>query len=1357
MIPMVSIGNNGGRAVAKKASMSDRAGLRRGMLLFLLALALVLFSMAMLRRMEKERGATLLRETSYLAETFDVEIIRSLAGGEDDRLNSAYQALKERLQRARAFYRASTFVYLMGRRPDGRFFFYADSEPEGSPDESPPGQVYDEMDPRSIAAYSAGLPLVVGPVSDRWGTWISGFVPLLDPQTGQVVAYLGQDVDASSWKREILAEAALPLGVAALLFCVLALLLLFGFREGDRADRPVLRSLFAPLVLVTVALVAGPFLFLWRYAEARRRDDVTVTMEAFRRDFEEALDVQAEELLLLARTFAAFPAKGGEGADDVGAPVLSWSSLYAFLAERGPFDSFSLLDSRRRVLVDRPERIGENVDNVTVLEAEKQGRAVAGLERGPSGRVSFCVVQPLRDGEALVGYVRLERSLDGLLRRFGRRPGFHLMLLVDKEDLRRPEWEAEMVLLGRDARWEELPDPVILYTPRSGPPESMALGDDPVEGAGASLWRGEEIPLKDLSGHVLARLDVRYDAVRQRASLQKTLLVGASTGALLLATLLGYFYLFLRRTDELVADRQAALAESERNLRDLFRHAVAAISLQQIILDDEGRPVDYLILDANPAFESHTGLALSKCLGRPIRSLLSGAGEAPFVGIFGRVVETGEAANFERFAEPLGRHLAVSAYRVGPGRFATVFFDITAREAARKTLHDERIRLQNVVDATQVATWEWDIPTGRLIVNEQWARLLGFEPDELEPVTYRSWEERAHPADLLSFRGRLEAHFRGATAFFEAYIRLRHREGDWIWIYGRGRVIARDDEGKPLTMFGTHMDVTDAKRNEENLRRVNARLAEAILEAEALAARAEKASRAKSDFLACMSHEIRTPLNGVIGMTGLLLDTELDEEQRRFARIIGDCGESLLHLIDDILDLSRIEAGKPSLEIVDFDPRALADAALDAQSQAAGEKGLALRLSVDEALPPFLRGAAARIRQVLNNLLSNAVKFTPTGEVLLSLSVESETERVAQVRFSVRDTGIGIAGEKRDRLFEAFFQVDGSATRPYGGAGLGLAIAKQLVEMMGGTLYVESEEGKGSTFSFCLPLVKASRADDVAAVEEPFVVEQGRPHRRETILVVEDNDVSSQVALGLLDKLGFRAQAVSGGRKALEVLGKKAYDLVLMDVHMPEMDGMEATRLIRDGGAVHDGNIPVVALTALAMEGDREKCIEAGMNDYVSKPISPAELARVLARWLPEASEGGQPPRESARASEGRGAPSWDEALLLDNLMGDGELARKVARAFLFDGPRQMEALEEAVQSRNRSAVEALAHSLKGAASNVAGEGVSRLAGSLQIAARGGDLVRVSDLFPSLREAFDILCSELRVFERNVNKEGESP
>ena len=1122
--------------------MSDRAGLRRGTLLFLLALALVLFSMAMLRRMEKERGASLLRETSYLAETFDVGTLRSLAGEETDRLSPGYQALKGRLQRARAFYRSSTFIYLMGRRPDGRFFFYADSEPEGSPDESPPGQIYDEMDPRSISAYSAGLPLVVGPVSDRWGTWISGFVPILDPQTGQVVAYLGQDVDASSWKREILAEAALPLGVAALLFCFLALLLFFGFREGDRTDRPVLRSLFAPFVLVTVALVVGPFFFLWRYAEVRRNDDVAATMAAFRRDFEETLDVQTEELLLLAGTVAAFPAPDREGgADDVGAPVLAWSPPYAALAEREPFDSLSLLDSRRRVRFGRPERIGATIDSVTALEAERQGRAVAGLERTPDGRVSLCVVQPLFDGEALVGYVRLERPLDGLLRRFDRRPGFLLTLLVDKEELRRPEWEAEMALLGRDVRWEELPDPIVLYAPRSGPPGSMALGDGPAEWADASLWRGEAIPLKDLSGHVLARLDIRYDAVRQRASLQKTLLVGALTGALLLVMLLGYFYLFLRRTDELVADRQAALAESEGNLRDLFRHAVAAISLQQIILDDEGRPVDYLILDANPAFEVHTGLALSKCLGRPMRSLLSGEGEAPFVGIFGRVVETGEAANFERLAEPLGRHLAVSAYRVGPGRFATVFFDITAREAARKTLSDERIRLQNVVDATQVATWEWDIPTGRLIVNEQWSRLLGFESGELESVTYRAWEERAHPDDLIPFRRRLEAHFRGVTAFVEAYIRLRHKDGGWVWIYARGRVIARDDDGKPLTMFGTHMDVTEAKRNEENLQRVNARLAEAILEAEALAARAEKASRAKSDFLACMSHEIRTPLNGVIGMTGLLLDTELDEEQRRFARIIGDCGESLLHLIDDILDLSRIEAGKLSLEIIDFDPRALADAALASQSQTAAEKGLALRLSVDDVLPPFLRGAAARIRQILNNLLSNAVKFTPAGEVLLCLSVESETERVAQIRFSIRDTGIGIAVEKMNRLFEAFFQVDGSATRPYGGAGLGLSIAKQLVEMMGGTLTVESEEGKGSTFSFGLPLVKASRADEMAAAEEPFVVEQGRPHRREKILVVEDNDVSSQVALGLLDKLGFRAQAVSSGRRAIEVLGEKAY------------------------------------------------------------------------------------------------------------------------------------------------------------------------------------------------------------------------
>jgi PAS domain S-box-containing protein len=807
------------------------------------------------------------------------------------------------------------------------------------------------------------------------------------------------------------------------------------------------------------------------------------------------------------------------------------------------------------------------------------------------------------------------------------------------------------------------------------------------------------------------------------------------------------------------------------------------------------------------------------------------------------------------------------------------FRDITERKRAEEELKRSQSRLADAQRIARVGSWEWDVVTGKRSWSDEFFRLLGFKPGEIEP-SYKTYLTRVHPDDRIAAEQILKEVL-ATKQPASADTRVVLPDGEVRILQTQARVIV-DESGKVVRRVGTTQDVTETRQKEREL----------LL----AMSTAETATKAKSEFLASMSHEIRTPMNGVIGMTNFLLDSELSVQQRHYAEAISKSGESLLSVINDILDFSKIEAGKLTFETLDFDLHEAVEGCLELLAQRAQGKGLEVASLIESNVPSHLRGDPGRLRQILTNLVNNAIKFTERGEVVVKVSRESQTDTDVVLRFEIQDTGIGISAEAQKRLFQPFSQADSSTNRKYGGTGLGLAISKQLVEIMDGQIGVESAPDQGSTFWFtarldmqpgagAAPVIRkdlidlhvlivddnesngrillrqtqawkmrssaatsaaealatlrsASAAGDpyqvvlfdlhmpgtdglvlaqsirmerslselrlvlLSAVNERLNAEEMKlagiddwlvkpikqsrlfdclanlmdggssppaGERKKVsaaaaaspavglkmrILLAEDNIVNQEVAQGLLRKLGYHADAVVNGAEALEAMKRVRYDVVLMDCQMPELDGYEATRHIRQleqkRNAPFDWKAPVyiIAMTANAMQGDREKCITAGMNDYLSKPVRQNELKAALERssvieTIPSVRAAAPSPdvaRQEVAPAASNGSSSEEPLVDLDVLRditdNEPDRLRRLIGLYLTQAAPMLDDLDTAIRTHSSGEVARLAHKLVGSSVSCGVQAFTQPLRELQRISNEGDLSQANALFEKVRAKF---------------------
>jgi PAS domain S-box-containing protein len=749
-----------------------------------------------------------------------------------------------------------------------------------------------------------------------------------------------------------------------------------------------------------------------------------------------------------------------------------------------------------------------------------------------------------------------------------------------------------------------------------------------------------------------------------------------------------------------------------------------------VITDREG-----YIISVNTAFCTLTGYTEAELVGQHTRILKSGEQDPQIYRELWQQILSGEPwhgewLNQRRDGSTYTEEITITPVADETGcitHFIGIKQDINERSRTEGALKKSKEQLSLALEGSAIGLWDWHRESDRLFCNERLGEILGYGAGELADLGGATWRGMYHPEDLEAVEQAFARHFAGETPNVRVEARLKHRLGHYVWAVTRGKVGQRDDQGNPVRIAGTLLDISVRKEAEQRLTEnnltleaTNRQLVQAIERANQLAQQAGQASAAKSQFLANMSHEIRTPMHAILGACHLLSETRLAPRQEHYLHTVEVSAGSLLGLINDILDFSKIEAGMLSIERREFSVQELVHEQGELFQSRLDEKGLQFRRFVDPAIPPLLLGDPLRLGQILTNLLGNALKFTRHGQVSLEITLRGHAGSRVELEFAVRDTGLGIPATQQETLFQPFTQLDGSTTRTYGGTGLGLAICRQLTTLMEGEICCESVPGVGSSFIFRIPCSVALNAEGT-----PQLAERAVPPPRfngERILLVEDNEIIQQIAVEVLAEAGLSVTCAAHGAAALVALREARFDLVLMDGQMPVMDGLTATRAIRENEPPEGPRIPIIAVTANAMQHDVQASLAAGADDCLAKPFVPVDLLRIISRWLyPDGvpAPAPRPPAEAHAAvqvacpwepaapgalqeSHAPAADRWQEALNLElgirQIGGNRELYFNLLRRFRNEYCGSAAALRGEIERGNLQGAALLAHSVKGIA-----------------------------------------------------------
>ncbi len=1506
---------------------------------------------------DQDMRSDLLKQTQLLAQALNTEQLKKLTGTAADLAKPEFQRLKAQLAVLRPSLPKCRFLYLLGQKPTGDIFFFLDVQDTEKEQAKPtePGYLYADASQTLRMSFREGTSFVEGPLKDEWGNWVSALVPLPDPSTGKTLAVLGMDIDAREWQASVFARSALPAGVTAL--ALLGLLLvgiyLFKYRARLAPHTPhwllylesylalalgLILSLFAAF-LVQKAASRNQSEALQYLAESRLaalsesvRDLITTEMEGLAHFYEGSESVTDDEFHQYAKCLT-----GNQS-------VQAWQWVQPLSAsERAAFEREARaaglegyeLWQREPDGVRRPASVQELYFPIRqLMSADAANRELLGFDLGSVPAARLALEESLRTG---LPTATAPLSLSS------EKPSRNSVLLcrpVFSDTQNKVPRGFVVALLTLEALLEKMPYDTLValnlfHLDSQKLPEKLA---STLQGTGYKVSTPPVSKPLFINGKTyLAIAQAKENPLRPQTVGGG--LIALLTGLLLTGALTSVVTLFLRRRlglEKIVRERTSSLQEAETFQRELLMNLPAGI----VIIDPLTRRVEQVNAHAAQLF----GTPPEHLLGHVCHNFLSPTqeGACPVCDL-GKTVNQAERLMLRSDGSQFVVLKSVKRVHLGgKEKLLECFVDISEQKAAEEA---QRAQARMQVLLMQIAAAYINLPLDQVDETVQGSlgelgcfvgadRVYLFEynfasSSGKQTQTWCSSEAPAPcadpcaiPLDLISQW--VTAHQRGETVAIEDVQKLPPEEGlqQCLSVRGIRSLLAvpmregtrclgfvgfefmqslhayTEEERRLLTVFAQMLASIQLRRELEETLHVHRE-------------RAEAANRAKSEFLANMSHEIRTPMNGVIGMTGLLLDTPLNSDQRRFAETALSSAESLLSLLDDILDFSKMEAGKMTLDQEDFSLRHLVDEGMAALALRAQAKGVEFICAVDLDVPDRLHSDPLRLRQILLNLASNAVKFTERGEVAVRVELLQKTEvkdltslagdrptrtrPAVSLRFSVTDTGIGIPAEKLGGLFEKFNQVDASSTRRFGGTGLGLAIARQLTELMGGEIGVDSQEGKETVFWFSLCLecgleeVSAHRGepDDVAA--EPsadfrgtriLVVDDNETNRRvlltqlkawgfrvqeaedgpsalavmrearaegiffraaildmqmpgmdgvalaqvirhepahaamrlilltsmghtgesrqfkqagfsawlpkpvraselfnalqealslrkakpllpsdqpppttvplgdaPRVLLVEDNVVNQLVAEGMLKKLGARTTVANNGLEALTALERERYALVLMDIQMPVMDGLEATRRIRSLPAEGKGQpppprLPIIAMTAHAMRGDSEKCLQAGMDDYLPKPITLKALADLLAKWLPKASA-----LVRVKPQERELPPTdmiWDREAMLERLMGDEGLFEEILQTFLSDMPKQLAALKGFLDAGDTSGAERQAHTIKGASATVGAETLRALAFELEKAGNAANLEHMKERLSEVQKAFESFRSATR-------------